>query len=87
MSQILVVWSIMICGGYKKLESVTTRDEEQMMFSSWLNVAPVIEVDGEHFSVKIAKPPMYPGQDEFEHVLAAMGTAGTVVKTTQHASV
>ena len=62
MSRILVVRSIRICGGgYKKLESVTTREEEQMMFASWLNVAPVIEVDGEHFSVEIAKPPMYLG--------------------------
>ena len=47
--------------GTRKLESAVTRDEEQLMFASRLNVTPVIEVDGEHFSVKIAKPPMYPG--------------------------
>ena len=36
-------------------------EEEQMMFASWLNVSPIIEVNGEHFSLEISKPPMYLG--------------------------
>ena len=47
--------------GTRKNLSQSLPEEEQMMFASWLNVSPIIEVNGEHFSVEISKPPMYLG--------------------------
>ena len=86
MSSILNIRSATICGRYKKAESATVRYEKQMIFASWLYMHSIIEVDGEHLSVKVSEPPIYPGQDQIEQVLTAMRTAGTVVEAAQHAS-
>ena len=50
------------------------------MLAPGLNVPTIVDVDGEHFAIEIAKFPMHLGQDEVEHVLAAMWAAGTVVE-------
>ena len=51
-----------ICGGVQeKFELVVTLEEVQLMLASWLNVPAIIDMDGEHFPVEIAKLPMYLG--------------------------
>ena len=51
-----------ICEGYRKeFELVVTLEEVQLMLATWLNVSPIVDVDGEHFAIEITKFPMYLG--------------------------
>ena len=45
----------------EKFELVVTLEEVQLMFAPWLNVSPIVDMDGEHFPIEIAKLPMYLG--------------------------
>ena len=47
--------------GTRKVGSTAACYEEQMMSASRLYVSPVIDMDCKHLSVKITKPPIYPG--------------------------
>ena len=45
----------------KKFKSVVALEEVQLMLTAGLNVATIIDVDGEHFAIEIAELPMYLG--------------------------
>ena len=51
-----------ICDGTrKKFKSVVTLEEVQLMLAAGLNVPAIVDVNGEHFAIQIAKLPMYLG--------------------------
>ena len=60
--RMMSVTSNRICDGTgRKFKLIVTLEEVQLMFASWLNVSAIIDMDGEHFPVEIAKLPMYLG--------------------------
>ena len=48
-------------GTGKEFELVVTLEEVQLMLAAWLNVPTIVDVNGEHFAIEIAKLPMYLG--------------------------
>ena len=51
-----------ICEGYRKeFELVVALEEVQLMLPSRLDVATIVDVNGEHFAIEITKPRVYLG--------------------------